>query len=39
MGSSIKVLETNGLTDRRRGTVMYMAPEVVSLKFNESFDA
>lgn len=39
MGSSINVLETNGLTDRRRGTIMYMAPEVVSLKFNESFDA
>ena len=39
MGSSVRVIETDGLTDRRRGTILYMAPEVVSLETNEVFDA
>ena len=39
MGSSVKLDMSDGLTDRRRGTMCYMAPEVVSLKFNESYDA
>lgn len=39
MGSSVRVIDTNGLSDRRRGTVLYMAPEVASLKSNEVFDA
>mmetsp|Transcript_41058 Transcript_41058/g.47239 ORF Transcript_41058/g.47239 Transcript_41058/m.47239 type:complete len:149 (-) Transcript_41058:402-848(-) len=39
MGSSISVAETAGLTDRKRGTLMYMAPEVAGLQAGEQFAA
>jgi len=38
MGSSCFVLETNGFTDKRRGTLQYMAPEVVNLQQGQAFD-
>jgi serine/threonine protein kinase len=39
MGSWVQVSDSNGLTNRRRGTNLYMAPEVYNLKLNEFFDA
>lgn len=39
MGSWVQVLNSNGLTNRRRGTNLYMAPEVYNLKQNEYFNA
>lgn len=38
MGSWTSFAE-NGLTDKRRGTLLYMAPEVVNLQKDETFDA
>ena len=39
MGSSIDVSESQGYTDRRRGTYNYMAPEVANLEKGQEFDA
>lgn len=39
LGSSVDVSLTNGLTNRRRGTQMYMSPEVLDLKPEQNFDA
>lgn len=38
-GSSVSVTSSNGLTNKRRGTILYMAPEVVDLQQNEEFNA
>lgn len=39
MGSSVQVSDNYGFTNRRRGTIRYMAPEVVALKAGEEFNA
>jgi serine/threonine protein kinase len=39
MGSWTPVFAANGHTDKRRGTLLYMAPEVIDLHENETFDA
>lgn len=39
MGSCVDVATTNGLTDRRRGTTIYMAPEVFHLEREQTFNA
>ena len=39
MGSSHFVAESDGLSDKRRGTMMYMPPEVMNLKPGQAFDA
>lgn len=39
LGSSIEVENTQGFTNRRRGTIMYMAPEVKNLVHGEEFNA
>jgi serine/threonine protein kinase len=39
LGSSVDVSSTSGLTNRRRGTQMYMSPEVVDLKLGDEFNA
>lgn len=38
-GSSVNVSESNGSTNKRRGTLMYMAPEVADLEPGKEFDA
>jgi serine/threonine protein kinase len=39
LGSSVDVSSTSGLTNRRRGTQMYMSPEVLDLKHGDVFNA
>mmetsp|Transcript_14678 Transcript_14678/g.12919 ORF Transcript_14678/g.12919 Transcript_14678/m.12919 type:complete len:312 (+) Transcript_14678:243-1178(+) len=39
MGSSVNVINSGGYTDRRRGTQVYMAPEVTNLKSGQDFNS
>jgi serine/threonine-protein kinase GIN4/serine/threonine-protein kinase KCC4 len=39
MGSSVDVRDTQGMTDRRRGTPMYMPPEILHYKSGQEYDA
>lgn len=39
LGSCIQVVDTNGCTNRRRGTLKYMAPEVTHLEHGQEFNA
>lgn len=39
LGASLDVSETNGYSDSRRGTELYMAPEVSNLLPSETYDA
>lgn len=35
----MSIIKTNGKTSYRRGTILYMAPEVLDLKAGQTFDA
>jgi len=39
LGAAVYVGKTSGKTYHRRGTILYMAPEVLDLKSGETFDA
>jgi serine/threonine protein kinase len=39
LGAAVNVAKTNGRTYHRRGTILYMAQEVLDLKSGETFDA
>lgn len=39
MGASVSIADTNGLTSKRRGTVLYMAPEVLEKSSKDTFEA
>lgn len=39
LGAAVNVSKTKGRTYHRRGTILYMAPEVLELKSGEYFDA
>lgn len=39
LGAAVNVSKTKGRTYHRRGTILYMAPEVLNLKSGETFDA
>lgn len=39
LGAAVNVAKTKGRTYHRRGTILYMAPEVLELKSGQTFDA